>query len=107
MRLRAALGRWGLRSALRLLPAGGGAAREGGDAWLPGLAPAQEARRWNFEPEKVWCFSRAVFLQEEEKSCAGASGEGPGRGSPYSPRCAEFRLTLAEGGRVLECPLFL
>lgn len=82
MRLRAALGRGGLRSALRLLPgrspAGPGAGQPGstgGRGRLASWAGASPSRRWNFEPEKAWCFSRAVLLREEERSmCWGLWG---------------------------------
>ena len=49
--------------------AGGGAARQRGREGTPGfLGRCQpSARRWNFEPEKVWCFSRPVLLREEER----------------------------------------
>lgn len=57
--------------------AGGGAARQHGREGTPGfLGRCQPpARRWNFEPEKAWCFSRAVLLREEERSmCWGLWG---------------------------------
>lgn len=106
----------GLRSALRLLPQGrtrrgqGGAARQRGREGTPGfLAGASPpARRWNFEPEKAWCFSCAALLREEERfMCWGLWGGGQVVAVVTAPG-AEFRLTFAEGrSDPPECPLFL